>query len=62
MASTGILLPVTISRTIRIVRKLVGDVPLFVGFAISRPEQVADCVNAGADGIVNRKRHFEAFG
>ncbi len=52
MASTGILLPITLDRTIRIVRKLVGDVPLFVGFAISKPEQVANCVNAGADGIV----------
>lgn len=52
MASTGILLPVTLSRTIRIVKELIGDVPLFVGFAISRPEQIANCVNAGADGVV----------
>lgn len=52
MASTGILLPVTLSKTIGIVRELIGDAPLLVGFAISRPEQVAKCVSAGADGVV----------
>lgn len=52
MASTGILLPITISRTIKIMRDLVGRTPLLVGFAISEPSQVSDCIKAGADGVV----------
>ncbi|MEM2273506.1 MAG: tryptophan synthase subunit alpha [Candidatus Bathyarchaeia archaeon] len=52
MVSTGTLLPITVSRNIRIVRSLINDVPLLVGFAISEPSQVIDCVKAGADGVV----------
>ncbi|MEM1585908.1 MAG: tryptophan synthase subunit alpha [Candidatus Bathyarchaeia archaeon] len=52
MASTGTLLPISISRNIRIVKNLIADTPLFVGFAISEPLQVMDCVRAGASGVV----------
>jgi tryptophan synthase alpha chain len=52
MASTGILLPITISKTIRIMKGLVGDIPLLAGFAISTPQQISNCIEAGADGIV----------
>ncbi|MBS7604688.1 MAG: tryptophan synthase subunit alpha [Candidatus Bathyarchaeia archaeon] len=52
MASTGTLLPITISRNIRIIRGLIGDTPLLVGFAISKPSQIMDCVRAGADGVI----------
>ncbi|MEM2320471.1 MAG: tryptophan synthase subunit alpha [Candidatus Bathyarchaeia archaeon] len=52
MASTGILLPITISRTIRIMRGLIGGTPLLVGFAISEPHQVSNCIRAGADGVI----------
>lgn len=52
MASTGTLLPISIRRNIRVVRELIADTPLLVGFAISEPSQVMDCVRAGADGVV----------
>ncbi|MEM3640961.1 MAG: tryptophan synthase subunit alpha, partial [Candidatus Bathyarchaeia archaeon] len=52
MASTGTLLPITVSKTVKIMRNLVGDTPLLVGFAISEPSQVSDYVKAGADGVV----------
>jgi tryptophan synthase alpha chain len=52
MASSGILLPISISRNIRIIKGLVGDIPLVVGFALRSPEQVALCINAGANGVV----------
>jgi len=52
MASTGTLLPITVTKTIKIMRSLVGDTPLLVGFAISKASQVSDYVKAGADGVV----------
>ena len=52
MASTGILLPVAINRNIRIIKSLVRETPLLVGFALSSPQQVRLCVSAGADGVV----------
>lgn len=52
MASTGILLPITISKTIRIMKNLVGDIPLLVGFALSTPQQISNCIKSGADGVV----------
>jgi len=52
MASTGILLPIAINRNIKIVKDLVGETPLLVGFALSSPQQVSLCINAGADGVV----------
>jgi len=64
MASTGVLLPITVSKTIRIVKGLVGDVPLLTGFALSRPQQIVTCVKSGADGVVVGSavlRHLEKF-
>ena len=52
MASTGILLPITTSKTIRIMKGLVGDTPLLAGFAISTPQQISNCIKAGADGVI----------
>jgi tryptophan synthase alpha chain len=52
MACTGVLLPITIARNIYIMKRLVGPTPLVVGFGISRPEQVMECVKAGAHGVV----------
>lgn len=52
MLSTGVLLPISASRNIRLFRGLVGDVPLIVGFAVRSPEQVGSYVHAGADGVV----------
>ena len=52
MASTGILLPIAISRNIKIIRNLVGQTPLLVGFALNNPQQVSLCADAGADGVV----------
>lgn len=52
MASTGTLLPITISRNISIIRGLINNTPLLTGFAISEPRQVLECVRAGADGVV----------
>jgi len=52
MACTGVLLPISARRNISVVRGLLDDVPLIVGFAISAPEQVAECIKAGADGVV----------
>jgi len=52
MACTGVLLPVSARRNISVARGLLDDVPLIVGFAISTPEQVVECVRAGADGVV----------
>ncbi|MEM1515182.1 MAG: tryptophan synthase subunit alpha [Thermoproteota archaeon] len=52
MASTGILLPITVSRTIKIIKGLIGRTPLLTGFAISEPHQVSNCIRAGADGVV----------
>jgi tryptophan synthase alpha chain len=52
MPSSGTLLPIAISRNIRIIKGLIGEVPLLVGFALSNPQQVSLCVRAGADGVV----------
>lgn len=52
MASTGTLLPITVSKTIRIMKGLIGGTPLLAGFAISEPHQVSNCIEAGADGVV----------
>ena len=52
MACTGVLLPVSARRNISVARRLLDGVPLIVGFAISTPEQVVECVRAGADGVV----------
>lgn len=52
MASTGILLPITVTKTIKIVRELIDGTPLLAGFAISEPWQVSNCIRAGADGVV----------
>ncbi|MEM2676911.1 MAG: tryptophan synthase subunit alpha [Candidatus Bathyarchaeia archaeon] len=52
MASTGTFLPITVTNTIKIMKGLVGDTPLLVGFAISDPSQVSGYVKAGADGVV----------
>ena len=52
MASTGTFLPITATKTIKIMKDLVGGTPLLVGFAISDPSQVSDYVKAGADGVV----------
>jgi len=52
MISTGVMLPVSAERNIRVIRKLVGDTPLLVGFAVKTPEQVRSYVEAGADGVV----------
>lgn len=62
MASTGVLLPITVSRTIKIMKGLVGNVPLIVGFALSQPQQVSDCINAGADGVVVGSAILELIG
>lgn len=52
MASTGTLLPITATKTIGIMKRLVGETPLIVGFAISHPSQVKNYVEAGANGVV----------
>ena len=52
MASTGILLPLAINRNIKIIKNLVGETPLLVGFALNNPQQVSLCADAGADGVV----------
>jgi len=52
MFSTGVLLPVSAERNIRNIRRLLGDTPMVVGFAIRDPEQVRRYVSAGADGVV----------
>jgi tryptophan synthase alpha chain len=52
MASSGILLPIAINRNISVVRGLVGETPLLVGFALNSPRQVSICVSSGADGVV----------
>jgi tryptophan synthase alpha chain len=52
MASTGILLPITVTKTIKIMRMLVKEIPLVVGFALRTPQQVTKCIEAGADGVV----------
>ncbi|MBS7640099.1 MAG: tryptophan synthase subunit alpha [Candidatus Bathyarchaeia archaeon] len=52
MASTGTLLPITISRNISIIKSLINNTPLLTGFAISEPKQVLECIRAGADGVV----------
>ena len=52
MVSTGVLLPISASRNIRLFRELVGSVPLIVGFAVRSPEQVEQYMRAGADGVV----------
>jgi len=50
--STGVMLPVSAEKNIRIMRQLVGDTPLLVGFAVRTPEQVSRYVEAGANGVV----------
>jgi tryptophan synthase alpha chain len=52
MATTGIPLPLAINRNIKIIKNLVGETPLLVGFAIDNPQQVSLCINAGVDGVV----------
>lgn len=52
MLSTGVSLPIFAERNIRIVKQIVGKVPLVVGFAINSSDQVERYVKAGADGIV----------
>jgi len=52
MASTGTPLPIAVTRNIRIMRRLIGNVPLFVGFAITKPSQILDYMKAGADGVI----------
>ncbi|MDJ0268951.1 MAG: tryptophan synthase subunit alpha [Aigarchaeota archaeon] len=52
MVSTGVLLPISAGRNIRLFRELVGSVPLIVGFAVRSPEQVEQYMQAGADGVV----------
>lgn len=52
MASTGTFLPINVTKTIRIMKGLVGDTSLLVGFAVSEPSQVLDYVKAGADGVI----------
>ncbi|MEM1540802.1 MAG: tryptophan synthase subunit alpha [Candidatus Bathyarchaeia archaeon] len=52
MASTGAYLPINAAKIIKIIKRLVGDTPLLVGFAISKLSQVSDYVKAGADGII----------
>lgn len=52
MPTTGIWFPVDAISAICKVRNYVEDVPLAVGFAISRPQQAIRYVRAGADGIV----------
>ena len=52
MASTGVHLPITITKTIKIVKALVSDTPLIVGFGLLEPSQVKLCIESGADGVV----------
>ncbi|MCS7142639.1 MAG: tryptophan synthase subunit alpha [Aigarchaeota archaeon] len=52
MISTGVHLPVTAERNIGVIKRLLGQVPLVVGFAVRTPEQVRRYVAAGADGVV----------
>jgi len=52
MPSSGILLPIAISRNIGIIKGLIGEVPLLVGLGLSSPQQVGLCISAGADGVV----------
>lgn len=52
MASTGTLLPITATKTIKIMKDLTSKTPLLAGFAISHPSQVKEYIKAGADGVV----------
>ena len=52
MASTGTKLPIGASRNINVARRLLGDTPMLVGFAIGSPREVEEYVKAGADGVV----------
>jgi len=52
MASTGVALPVSVGRNIKIIKSLLNDIPVIGGFAIRSAEQVSQYIEAGVDGVV----------
>lgn len=52
MASTGVFLPISAAKNISIVKEIIGNTPLVVGFAINDPQHVLAYVRSGADGVV----------
>lgn len=50
--SSGVELPISVERNVRIARSLIGDAFLLVGFSVRRPETVRRLIEAGADAVV----------
>lgn len=51
--STGVRLPISVERNVRLARRILGDgVFLLAGFAVRSPDAVRRLIEAGADGVV----------
>ncbi len=59
--STGVRLPISVCRNVRLARRILGGVVLLAGFSVRTPGDAASLIRCGADAVVVGTRFLEVL-